>query len=567
MLPDRVLIEKGGKLLHVGIGELSKGDTVLLQTGDIVPADLQLTEVQGLEIDEFDITGSILPVVKGMNEHGDRSAFMGARVLKGAGKGIVVAAGGQTEYGRIAQQHERNIQLKKIRIYQEKYLQLILILVPAFCIQMFLSANRLSVLIVFLVGSLLLLIAQNDWLIKSILISAENRYLSKRGIKIRNPGFLDQVSDVKVVCFDKTGVLTARQVELSRIYWGDERFDASGLTPKIPKSEFDLLIKACALTHDIFFLEKIDQAHPVDKAILRFVQNNNIHPQDLLNQNKRIYDQPFDPEVRHMVCGYTTESGNNLFLTKGDPTVIFQMCGSYRTVQGDIHRISFEDWLHVKSNLDRITQDGNSALALAYSTGDSDDPPDQFTFLCLLEFENALQPGARETVRKIGRYGIRSIMLTGDDPQTALKISAVCGITDGTKSCLTGKVLERMELSEIARQSAFCSVYARLTPSQKGILIRTLQQRSQVTAMVGDGPNDAVALKTADISISFLKDSSPVARGLADVLINHLEDLIWILESGRKIARRTSAMRVIRTMTIVISVLSLYSWTLSVLLA
>jgi Ca2+-transporting ATPase len=174
--------------------------------------------------------------------------------------------------------------------------------------------------------------------------------------------------------------------------------------------------------------------------------------------------------------------------------------------------------------------------------------------------ENSLQPGARGIIKGVKEKGIRSILLTGDRAKTAIRVSEECGITQDSQACLTGGMIDGMESSEVARQSTYCSVFARLKPSQKGVLIRLLQQRGHRIAMVGDGPNDGIALKVADIGISYVINSSPIARRLSTILINDLADLLRLIEGANRVKRRAEQLIFIRILIIAVSLLSIYMW-------
>jgi Ca2+-transporting ATPase len=172
-------------------------------------------------------------------------------------------------------------------------------------------------------------------------------------------------------------------------------------------------------------------------------------------------------------------------------------------------------------------------------------------------------PGVREILEELSVEGIRSVMLTGDRAETAAKVGEDIGITDRAYADLTGNHIERMELSEVARQAEHGSVFARLLPSQKGVLIRLFQERGHYVAMVGDGANDAIALRVADIGISFVENSSPFAKRLAKILINNLSDLLMIVRGSKKIRWTATILTWSRISIIVTILLVSYIWALS----
>ncbi len=204
--------------------------------------------------------------------------------------------------------------------------------------------------------------------------------------------------------------------------------------------------------------------------------------------------------------------------------------------------------LAVRAKLDAMSKDGSVIIALAYDGSSSMPPPSSYTFLCLFQLENPLKAGAKGILRQLSEKGIRNVILTGDRTETALRVAAETGIENAAKFYLTGKNIEQMQLSEVARQSDYVSIFARLLPSQKGIVIRLFQQRGHRVAMVGDGPNDVIALKVADLGISFVERSSPLAKRTAKVLINDLTDILRVMEAARHTHRQVGFIAVCITL-------------------
>jgi Ca2+-transporting ATPase len=553
MTGDFVTIVGDGKLINIDDDNLRIGDTVVLQTQDIVPADLKLMEANGLEVDEFDITGELLPVVKKAEDE-DAILYVGSKVTKGTGKGVVIAIGEETEYGKVLRQSWEQEKPFQFHLIKKKYLSPILLLLLAFLIQAEHSNHVFALAIFYSILSLVLLLSQNEELHRHIIVSKEFKKLGRADIQIRDMKALEQMGDVDILCFDKTGVLTTRQMEVKNIYLaeGDVVTDA---VSDIDKDTLHLINTACALCHDVQFFEKLDQANPVDKALIAFAQKNGLDARELLSRSRRIYDQPFDSENRYMSCGFEIE-GREYYFAKGDPDIIRKMCNRYITVAGVRKGVGAKFWRLNRSNMETINQNGDIVIALAYSNTSSSD----FIFLCLLQMENPLQVGVCETIKGITEKGIRSMLLTGDRAETAVSVAEACGITNNSKKFLTGKTLDRMESPEIVRQSAYCSVFARLLPSQKGFLIRLLQQGDHCVGMVGDGVNDGIALKAADIGISFVENSSPIARRLAKILINELVDLSSLIDSAHRVKRRMGQLKVFRIGIMAASLFSVYVW-------
>jgi Ca2+-transporting ATPase len=562
MSRNSVTVEQDGKLKNIQIENLRINDLVIIQTGDVIPADLKLVEARALEIDEFDITGELLPVEKKVNAE-KVILYQGARVTRGAGKGVVLAVGDQTEYGRIIQQKIEQPRLFVVQIIDKKFFGLVLLFLPAFALLWLQSANFLFWLLIFVVLSISLNFLQNDDLIKYLLVSFANGKLIRNHIQINDLKALERMGDVDTFCFDKTGVITTRQMNIRNLHFVDRALDATGGMPDLEKSTANLINLACALSTDVLYTEKIDLANPIDKAFISYAQKNGVNLQEVLTKYRRIYDQPFDSENRFMACGFETDGSERYFFKKGDPDVIINLCNHYLTSSGEIKKSDLHLRWAVKTGVDAIIQNGDTVIALAYKSGiNTNSSPEDYTFLCLLQLQNSLQPGAKTIIQKLSNMGIRSLLLTGDKAETAERIGAESGITTHVRPALTGRNIETMEFSEIARQASYCSVFARLTPSQKGIIVRQVQQSGHCVAMVGDGPNDGIALKVADVGISFILNSSSIARKFSSVLINNLGDLSLLMGVAVKIKKQEKQFKLLRILIIVLSVLIIYHWAL-----
>lgn len=553
-------IVKVGNLVNIAEGNLRQGDIVLIQAGDLVPADLRLVEATGLEVDEFELTGEIMPVIKKVNGR-DVTVYKGSKIIRGTGKGYVTATGEKTEYGKISKQKWEQERGYEIHLVNKRYFVLLVLLIPSLIISLMRFHNLAMVFAVFLPLAAIVVLLQNSKLFKYILVTSEIRRLQRHNIYFRDMTELEYFINVDVICFDKTGVLTTRYLEVKNVFPEGRILDIDSVS--IEGNIFNLTKTACALCNEVLFREKMDQANLIDRALISFAMKGGINLDETLFRYKRIYDKPFDSGERYMACGFQFSETIAYYFAKGDPEVILRMCDSYVTISGVKKKMDFDLLSSTKTNIDTINKTGDTIIALAYSSDASDNVPLNYTFLCLLQLENPLVPGVREILGNLREQGIRSVMLTGDRAETAGKIGEQIGIADNPNADLTGKHIERMELSEVAKQSAYGSVFARLLPSQKGILIRLFQQKGHYVAMVGDGANDSIALKVADIGISFVENSSPFAKRLSKILINSLGDLLMLAEASKRIKWRANFVTWFRTLMIVVILFGLYMWVLS----
>lgn len=554
MTGNLVTVERNGRLINIEEDQLRKNDVVILQTGELAPADIRLTETSGIEADEFELTGEINPVVK---KTGDLIRI-GTKILKGKARGTVVATGEETEYGNVLKQTLEERKTYPFKLFKSSYLVPVLLLLPALIFKLSDSQHPAAVILEYVCLSVALILLQNGDLFRQTLFSREVRKLERLKIEVRDPETMETLQKIDTVCFDKTGVLTTRFMNVKNIYSTEKKIRLEELAKK---SRLASLIKTgCALCNDILFYEKIETATAVDKALISFSKKCGVDVHDLFQSAKRVYDMPFNSGNRYMSCGFRLDSGETVYFAKGDPEVILDRCSRALTASGMETPIDGRALLACKSNAKKINREGGTVLALAFTTETSDGVPADYVFLCLLEFENALQSGATEVVNRLKNQGIRCIILTGDRDETAVKIGENCGITEDSAAFLPGLEIEKMALDEVARQSDYCSIFSRLMPSQKGIVVRLLRQRHHTVAMIGDGPNDGIALEVADVGISFQENSSPIARRLADILIRKLPDVLRLLEGADRAKREVAAAGIFRAFLTTAILLSQYGW-------
>jgi magnesium-transporting ATPase (P-type) len=538
------------EIINIAEDDLCKGDILLLQAGDLVLADVKLVEARGLEVDEFDLTGEIMPVDKKINGE-DVFVYKGSRVTRGNGRGVVIALGEETEYGEILKQRFGQVKYKFPSLIRKRYFMLLVFLLPPFIASLTRHSNLALVCVIYLAMAVFVVLIQNNELFKYVLTLSEVKKIKSQNIQIHDETSLDCINDIDVVCFDKTGVLTTRDIEVKRIHFADEIPDMNSFLSN--KHIFNLTKIACALCNDVIFFEKINQADPIDRALISFALENGVDINEIASKYKRTYEKPFDSEDRYMACGFELDD-KKIYFAKGDPEIILKMCKNYVTVSGIEKKVDLGFWSSINQKTYSINQKGDVAIALAYSSGTLEIPPLHYTFLCLLQLENPVKAGVPEVVKNLKEKEKRTLILTGDRPETAIKIGGEIGIDNKSNYCLTGKSMAKMDLSEIARQSDYISVFARLLPSQKAILVMLLQQRNNSVAMVGDGANDTVALKVADVGISFVENSSPLAKRVSKILINDLADLLTIIQSARRIKWRIKYLMLFRV-TILVSIL------------
>ncbi len=552
-----VTVIRKGIPQNVNENDLHLGDLVLVQTGDIVPADLKLVEARSLEVDEFDITGELMPVVKTIASE-DVFVYMGCRIIRGSAKGVVVALGNDTVFGRILNQATAENPTSRFRQFRLRQLWILLFLIPAFCQSISQSTNRQMTIVLYFFAGVLLLLFQEDALILSFLLKREQQKNKKKNIFIRNIEIIPHLDEIDIICFDKTGVLTTRQMEITKFFMYSSLTEVDARCSGFDEDTQALIKTASVLCTDVSFFEKTKFANPVDYALISFAQRAGVDFAKISSKFQRIFDMPFDSEKRYMYCGYETEDQKQWYFLKGDPDLVLLQCKDYFDENGGKGRIDFGFQSKIRALSQSISQKGDTAIAMAIAVGDVAPQQNEYTFLCLVEFENTLQENAKDVVERMIEKGIRPLLLTGDKSEAAVKIAHACGITQNGKASLSGNVIDRMTLDEVGRQAEYCSIFSRLLPSQKAAIIRQLQNKGHRVMMVGDGPNDGIALNIADIGISFQTESSPIARRFSSILLNHLNNLPELIQGAYNLKKRMRQLRYFRIVISIVLFITLY---------
>ena len=288
-----------------------------------------------------------------------------------------------------------------------------------------------------------------------LLLANEIHHFKRLKVQIRDWQVLLHLSDVDTIGFDKTGVLTKRELDVKKIAFPDQIVTNGSEFKVLEGRRARLVIMACGLCHDVNFIEKMALANPVDQALITFAASHGFSVREVLSQSRRVFDLPFDSENRYMACGFEFPNHERYYFAKGDPELILGKCTQYLTATGLMQKLDTDIRHSIHQEIDLMDQSPDTIIALAYAHCTTDDCPNPheteqnrdpsrkflhkeqkayglgpkaYTFLSLLQLENSLHPGVREIIRKLTGKGIRSIMLTGDRVETALHVSEACGI-------------------------------------------------------------------------------------------------------------------------------------------
>ncbi len=544
------LVRRGGHLTEISALQLVPGDVVLLEAGNMMPADLRLIETVQLKVDESPLTGESVPVEKRtapLHETevplGDRLnlAYKGTSVTYGRGSGLVVATGMHTELGRIASMLGKEEAVKTpLQKRLARFGQRLALAVLAICVIVFAVGvlRGESVVLMFLTAVSLAVAAIPEALpaVMTVSLALGARRMVKKHALIRRLPAVETLGSVTYICSDKTGTLTQNKMRVEQlVVSGQPESRSTGR-----EESWRQLMKALALSNDATRnKEGRIIGDPTEAALFQAAEDKGYGKAELLVHAPRVAELPFDSDRKCMTTLHR-EGSEIVAFTKGAPEKIVPLCAGQLT--GDA-RIAL-DPVEILDRADRMAADGLRVLAVAYRTWPdlpAELTPDTvergLTFLGLAGLMDPPREEAREAVALCKSAGITPVMITGDHPATARAIALRLGIIENGHAVLTGQELAKLPLDEFEARVEGIRVYARVSPEQKITIVKGLQDQGEFVAMTGDGVNDAPALNRADIGVAMGLTGTDVARESAHMILldDNFATIVTAVGEGRRI--------------------------------
>ncbi len=546
-------VRRDGHLRPVPASQLVPGDLVLLEAGNVVPADLRLSEVAQLRIDEATLTGESHPVTKVTRTLpeaelplGDRYnlAFKGTTVSAGRGAGIVVATGLRTELGNIASlllgapQAKTPLQRRLTHLAQRLALAALALCAVIFGVGLLRGEEPVTM---FLTALSLAVAAIPEALpaVVTVSLAIGARRMVARNALIRRLPAVETLGSVTFICVDKTGTLTENRMRVGAIRTSDtlER----NLLPANTDAAPDSLWLVLALCNDANPMRGGAVAgDPTEMALYQAAFAAGFDKSRLEQQMPRLAELPFTPERGRMTTLHRAKGGV-VALTKGAPEQVLPRCSHAVTAAG----VARLDRTAVSAAAERMAVDGFRVLALARrdlsalpATVSPEATERDLELVGLVGLSDPPRPEAQEAVADCKRAGIRVVMITGDHPGTATAIARQLGIVEhGDREVLTGAELDRLSGEALREAVSVTRVYARAAPQHKLTIVEALQADGQLVAMTGDGVNDAPALRRADIGVAMGRSGTDVAREAADMVLldDNFASIASAIREGRRI--------------------------------
>jgi magnesium-transporting ATPase (P-type) len=550
LLASRATVIRNGERHQIDASTLVRGDLVILESGDKVPADLRLVRARNLRVVEASLTGESAPVEKSTgamaaDAHlGDRvnMCFSGTLVSYGHGTGLVVATGTQTQIGRIGELvgEVRSLATPLTRRL-DRFARQITAFILVVSLLTFLYGHfvsQLPMLEIFLavVGLAVAAIPEGLPAVVTIVLAIGTRTMARNRAIVRRLPAVETLGSVSVICSDKTGTLTRNEMTVVRLvlsereltvsgagYAPEGGFECDGLPADVTDdTEVQALVQCAMLCNDARLLDEGDGrwsmvGDPTEGALVTLGCKAGQRPTVLQQQWRRVDALPFESERQYMATLNQNAEGQRRLFLKGAPERVLSLC---RT-QSDGLTLERSHW---ETSVTRAAEAGERVLALAVSDWnddrrevDVDDITGRFELLGLVGIIDPPREEAIEAVDQCRHAGIRVKMITGDHAVTAVAIGSKLGL-DG-RSALTGDAIGKLDDDALRDQAETTDVFARATPEHKLRLISALQSRGHLVAMTGDGVNDAPALKAADIGVAMGQKGTDAAREASDLVL------------------------------------------------
>ena len=520
--------------------ELVPGDVISLQEGDRIPADARVIESHHLLIDESILTGESIPIEKGADANTDQAVFSGTMIVRGHGVAIVEQTGVQTRLGTIGKSlNELGEDDTRLNRELKQMIRKLFALGILFSVVVFVSYYlKNKEFIPSLLNSLstsMAILPEEFPVVLTVFLALGAWRLSQKHVLTRNPSAIESLGSATVICTDKTGTLT--QNSLSLVSWQVYREEASTImTPSATH-----LIKTACIASLTDSFDKIDLAiQQKGKAI------------GLNLAWEGIKEFPFGNPLPVM-GRIVVENNVPLAAMKGAPEVVAKLCG-----------FNTEEIEQIKMQVNAMAEKGYRILGIAEASINDDIPNNieaiRWTWQGLIGFEDPIRPEVPDAIKTLERAGIRIIMITGDYPATAKNIAHQIGLNE-ERTLIEGDNMEGMSDEELQHKIQEVGLFARTSPAQKLRIVNALKAAGECVAMIGDGVNDAPALRAAHIGVAMGKKGTDVAREASSlVLLNdRFEHLTDAVEQGRRIydnlQKAMSYIMVIHIPIIILSVL------------
>jgi magnesium-transporting ATPase (P-type) len=559
MMVQECLVLRENAQSRIPARQLVPGDIVVLEGGDKIPADVRFFEVSNIHVDESSLTGESVPVQKRTGKlegsnlvPGDQKnmGFSGTFLTQGTGRAIVVETGSNTAFGRIADLVKAADKgLTPLQRQMKKFVQTLIVAILIvgafnFGFGVYLGyATAYSFL-----GAVSLVVAAIPEMLPALvtsILALSGVVMASRKALIRKLPAAETLGATSVICSDKTGTLTENRMTVTRVYAGGRTYEVSGTGYDI-EGDFQFEGRAVPPGDQPALLQLLNCGFYCNNAHLSgtggtgdptelALRISGAKAELVVDGVQRLVEIPFDSSAKYMAVLVET-NGRRLVLVKGAPEVLVPMCSAEPDAAGQLRPF---DGAEALATARLFARDALRTLGFAVK----ELPPDQDGLchedlhgLCFAGLQGMIDPPKRsaiEAISQCGEAGIRTVMITGDHPDTAQAVARQLGIA--ADRVVTGAELSELDEAALRKVTEEVSVFARVAPEHKQAIAQALQANGHVVAMTGDGVNDAPALKVADIGIAMGVSGTEVAKEASDMVLadDNFATIVAAVEEGR----------------------------------
>jgi len=542
--------------------QIVPGDVILLQAGDRVPADARLITVKTLKVNESMLTGESETVAKQTHAHTSNMVYAGTVVTEGRGEAVVVATGRATEFGSIAEfvqsaEREETPLQKDLGILGKWIGILVLVIVGILFVVGVLRSFSLFEMFLIAVSQAVSAIPEGLPAAITVVMTVGVRKMAGENAIIRRLSAVETLGSTDVILTDKTGTLTLNKMRVEELWVPDggvvsfsENSSGAavkgevGTAAKTDESVRDLLT-AVAYANDAQLADGNAIGDPTELALLAAAAEAGIEKRALEDAHPRVDELPFDPEKLYMAAA----SSDRIYV-KGAPEVVIARCettiinGSKKAIDETVVQEILRANRTMAANGLRVLAAGTREIASEHANGSAsstamidDESLAGLTFLGLVGMKDPPRPEVKDALEISRRAGIRTVMVTGDNPHTAKAIGVQLGITGKTDAIMTSDELNALSDAELAKSVNEVSVFARIRPLEKRRLVEAFKKEGHIVAVTGDGVNDAPALMSADIGVAMGMVGTDVAKESADMILtdDNYATIVKAVSEGRRI--------------------------------
>jgi len=547
-------VQRNGRNSEIPAVELVPGDVVLIDAGDIVPADLRLTEANLLRADESALTGESVPSHKTTETLADSTAlgertnmlFKGTPVTSGSGAGIVIATGMKTEIGTIAglvqdAEDEMTPLEKRLERLGRRLILLTLVMGVVVAAAGIIGGRDMMLVLETAIAMAIAAIPEGLPVVATIALARGMWRMAAHNALVSRLSAVETLGATTIIFTDKTGTLTQNRMQVRRFILSGQEIEVkeNRLQDEEPNAVLHQILEVGVLCNNASVDNGKELGDPTETALLRIAATMAIHRDELLEKYPEIREEAFKAETK-MMATFHKEDGEILVAVKGAPEMVLNCCthvaaGDTVVELSQKERHEWED-----KNL-ALAEEGMRLIALARKNAASreDNPYQGLTLLGFAALHDPPREDVPKALEECATAGIRVIMVTGDHPATARGIAAAVGLESSEDTTLNGDAIQAPEtLSPQERERILhASIFARVTPEQKLALISLYRERGEIVAMTGDGVNDAPALKKADIGVAMGQRGTQVAKEAADMVLkdDRFSTIVMAIRYGRGI--------------------------------